>query len=493
LLAGRRAALAMTLLGAVGSAAWMALQFDPASDPSRVYYGTDTRLTGLLLGAALAFVWVPPVPSLPTLRPGLNRRKRRRILAKAASASLGSGAGRWGSLRLGRGLDLVAIAALAGLGGFFMAADAFEPLLYQGGLAILALLTVIVIAAAVHPRTQVGRVLDVSPLRWVGTRSYSIYLWHWPIFALTRPGLDVPLEAPATLVVRLALTVMAAEASYRFVEMPIRTGSLAGAWAWVRATQSASATRTRRWSAAPVAGALAAVLSVLIVSVAMATPPPPPAGMETASIDGLIVDPEAQPHDQPPSPRLTVDAVPSANAAAGSAVPVTTPMVSPSAATPTPSPSPRRSILAFGESVMIQGAQAMARDLGPVRVDAAVGRHVGEGIKILEQRAADGKLADTVIVQLGNNGPFRAGQFDAVMDALRDVSLVVWVNVRVPREWEAHNNRVIASGIAKYPNARLVDWYGATSGRPELFWKDGYHPRPEGAELYADLISAATR
>ena len=142
---------------------------------------------------------------------------------------------------------------------------------------------------------------------------------------------------------------------------------------------------------------------------------------------------------------------------------------------------------------MIQGAAAMAHDLGPVRVDAAVGRHIGEGIKILERRAAAGKLADTVIVQLGNNGPFRAGQFDAVMDTLRDASLVVWVNVRVPREWEAHNNRVIASGIQKYPNARLVDWYGATAGRPELFWKDGYHPRPEGAKLYADLIAAATR
>jgi hypothetical protein len=142
---------------------------------------------------------------------------------------------------------------------------------------------------------------------------------------------------------------------------------------------------------------------------------------------------------------------------------------------------------------MIQGAKAMARDLGPVRVDAAVGRHIGEGIEILDRRAADGELADTVIVQLGNNGPFRAGQFDAVMDTLRDVRLVVWVNVRVPREWEAHNNRIIASGIAKYPNARLVDWYGATEGRPDLFWKDGYHPRPEGAELYADLIAAATR
>jgi hypothetical protein len=63
----------------------------------------------------------------------------------------------------------------------------------------------------------------------------------------------------------------------------------------------------------------------------------------------------------------------------------------------------------------------------------------------------------------------------------------------VPRDWEAHNNRIIESGIQKYPNARLVDWYAATDGHPELFWKDGYHPRPEGAELYADLIAAAVR
>lgn len=142
---------------------------------------------------------------------------------------------------------------------------------------------------------------------------------------------------------------------------------------------------------------------------------------------------------------------------------------------------------------MIQGAKEMARDLGPVRVDAAVGRQIGEGIKILEQRAAAGELADTVIVQLGNNGPFRAGQFESVMDALRDVPLVVWVNVRVPRDWEARNNRIIASGVSRYPNARLVDWYGATAGRPELFWDDGYHPRPEGAEVYAELIAAAIR
>ena len=142
---------------------------------------------------------------------------------------------------------------------------------------------------------------------------------------------------------------------------------------------------------------------------------------------------------------------------------------------------------------MIQGAKALARDLGPLRVDAAVGRHVGDGIDILRHRAAAGELAGTVIVQLGNNGPFRAGQFDEAMDALRDVRLVVWVNVRVPRDWETHNNQVIASGVARYPNARLVDWYAATADRPDLFWKDGYHPRPKGAQLYADLIAAAMR
>jgi hypothetical protein len=140
---------------------------------------------------------------------------------------------------------------------------------------------------------------------------------------------------------------------------------------------------------------------------------------------------------------------------------------------------------------MLQGARALAHDLGPVRVDAAVGRQIGQGIKLLEKRQAAGTLADTVIVQLGDNGPFADGQFDEIMAALRDVPTVVWINVRVPRDWEAHNNRIIASGVSHYPNARMVDWNTATIGRPDLFWDDGYHPRPEGAKLYADLVAAA--
>jgi hypothetical protein len=154
-------------------------------------------------------------------------------------------------------------------------------------------------------------------------------------------------------------------------------------------------------------------------------------------------------------------------------------------------PSASPPILAFGESVMLQSAKALAHDLGPVRVDAAVGRQIGDGITLLEQREETGALAQTVIVQLGNNGPFYDGQFDEVMAALHDVPTVIWINVRVPREWEAHNNRIIASGVARYPNARMVDWNAATEGRPDLFWDDGYHPRPAGAKLYADLVADA--
>jgi peptidoglycan/LPS O-acetylase OafA/YrhL len=502
---GRRAGLALTLAGAVGSAAWMAFLFNPGSDPSRLYYGTDTRLTGLLLGAALAFAWVPEVAA------GEDGPSRPRV---------------WTSRRVGRLVELPGLAGLAVLAAFFVWADAFAPFLYRGGLALVALATVAVIAAAVHPRSRLGPLLDRGPMRWIGTRSYGIYLWHWPVFALTRPDLDLNLDPAALLAVRFGLTAIIAEASYRFVEAPIRSGALGRAWRHAAGAKPSEG-RSRRWWAAARAGALAGTMAVLLSavlgSVALATPPVTPDGMVTGSIDGLVLpldDAAARsattppatsspasasarrpvstvpgatlgPPVAPPAPRATAPAPtarPGPSPVAGSSAgPSAVPSGDPPATAP---PRPGPSILAFGESVMLQSAKALADDLGPVRVDAAVGRQINQGITILEHRERTGALAGTVIVQLGNNGPFYDGQFDEVMAALRDVPAVIWVNVRVPREWEAHNNRIIASGVARYPNARMVDWNAATAGRPDLFWNDGYHPRPAGARLYADLVAA---
>jgi peptidoglycan/LPS O-acetylase OafA/YrhL len=495
LLAGRRVALALTLAGAVLSTVWMAILFAPDLDPSRVYYGTDTRLVGLLLGSALAFVWIPGA-----VRAGRHWTDRH-----------------WADRRTGRVLDIAALGGLAALGAFFLAADAVEPFLYQGGFALLGLITIVVIAATVHPMGRVGRLLDREPMRWIGTRSYSIYLWHWPVFMVTRPGLDVPLDPMPALGLRLLLTIVLAEVSYRLVETPIRRGALGRAWHGWRTAPPATRPAWLRWPA-PAAGGLGMAFSVLLVSVAVATPEPPPEHLGTGSIIGVLVPPieTAGPigtDGRPDGPDLTFPVAPRPPVAAPAGYPrderddrpqgrpgtdgePTTgdPTGAPAApGTPTRSPGATSAppVLAFGDSVMVQGAEALAAVLGPIQVDAAIGRQVADGIAALQARADAGTLPPTVILQLGNNGPFRATQFDDVMAVLADVDHVIWVNLRVPRDWEQRNNKLIRQGVQQYANARLVDWYGATEGRRELFWNDGYHPRPKGAALYAKLVLEA--
>ncbi len=111
-------------------------------------------------------------------------------------------------------------------------------------------------------------------------------------------------------------------------------------------------------------------------------------------------------------------------------------------------------------------------------------------IDILRNRRATGQLGEVVVVDIGSNGTFSSEQFDEIMQVLKDVRKVVFVNVRVPRSWEQSNNDVLADGVRRYPNTVLVDWHAASVGRPELFVDDGYHLQPEGQQLYADLIAA---
>jgi peptidoglycan/LPS O-acetylase OafA/YrhL len=190
----------LLLLGAAASALWMYVQFVPDADPSRVYYGTDTRAAGLLLGAAAAVLWSPW-----------------RLRRTEPSASLL--------------LDGVGLLAALGLCGALLKWDAFAPTVYRGGFALVSLLTVVVVAVAVHPSARlVPAMLGLPPLVWIGLRSYGIYLWHWPVFMLTRPRLDVPLTGTALMVFRIGLTVGLAALSYRFVEVPVRNGALGRGW-----------------------------------------------------------------------------------------------------------------------------------------------------------------------------------------------------------------------------------------------------------------------
>jgi len=452
----RTARLATAVLVAAGaSTLLMAALYDPMGDPSRVYYGTDTHAMGLLVGAALALAW-------PTWRLSWKAGVGARPL-----------------------LDLTGVVALVGLVWCFDNVTEFDPGLYRGGYLVFALLAGLVVAIAVHPAATVfGALLGGRPLRWIGMRSYGIYLWHWPVYLVTRPRLDVPLSGGALTTVRVAITVVLAALSYRFVEMPVRDGAVGRAVAALRARRDAHRRRARVRLALAGTG-LTAGAALLVAGMAAASPAPRPPGLEADAVRVDVTTTAAAPRTtaRPKTDTTRTTAPPTTRAA-----PTTT--ATPTTATPTTLP-PATKITAIGDSVMLGSRDALSAAFGPVlQLDAAVSRQAEDAVKVAGLLAAAGQLGDRVVVHLGTNGIIRPEQFDELMRTLASVPRVIVVNTSVPRPWEAPVNELLAASVPNYPNAVLLDWKTVSAQHPEYFIEDGVHLNPEGAAAYAALIAA---
>jgi hypothetical protein len=149
-------------------------------------------------------------------------------------------------------------------------------------------------------------------------------------------------------------------------------------------------------------------------------------------------------------------------------------------------------IVAIGDSVMLGVRDELRRMLGTnVIVDAAVGRQARHALAEVRKLHAAGQIRPIVILHIGANGFISANMFDKIMAELADAREVLVLNVKVPRPWETPNNEMLAEAIPRYPKAVLVDWHAASENRPEIFWKDGHHLRPQGASIYTDLIAQA--
>ncbi|MBA3609963.1 MAG: acyltransferase [Rubrobacter sp.] len=487
---GRRGLLFAAVAGAVGSTVLMANLYTPDVDPSRLYYGTDTRAAGLLIGAALACLWVPGKEenrATEAVQRRLSRRDRRtgRLRRKWG----------WAAPLM---LDVAGLVALGGLVYLCFTLNEYGSFLYRGGFAVVGLVTAVLITALVHPRTHTG-LMDLSVLRWIGVRSYGIYLWHWPIYTVTRPQLDVPFDGPQLLALRLAATLVLADLSYRLVETPIRRGSLGRKW---RAWRNAPRHRRRRLNAgwATAAIAIVAISSSLGTAVVRAEQPENPVYLAKKAIHTNLSDKNSTettepkipvPTDKPPKDVTDPDTKDKPKKkASGDNNTVDKPEKEKEPASGVEvSNEPVGRVTAVGDSVMLGAADSLEREVESLEImDAAVGLYPGDAIEILRSRSAAGELGDTVIIHVGENGPFSAAEFEEMMEIL-DGRRAVFVNVKVPRTWEQPNNEVLAEGTREYPNAVLVDWYAASAARPELFWDDGIHLRPEGAEVYAGLIS----
>ena len=510
---GKRHVLVLILAGAAASAIAMAALYEPGSAVTRIYYGTDTRASGLLIGSALAFVW---------------------------TARQSEGGGGLRALAEMSALTLLGLGGLGALVGLTLLAGGSSPFLYQGGFALVGVATAAAIVAATHARSPIAKGLGLPVLRWIGVRSYGIYLWHWPVMVLTRPGVDVPLDGVALFALQVVITLALAEGSYRWVEGPIRAGALGRLRQQLR--QAWSAPRPQRGALALASATGAAAVVAVAVFLTLARAPEEPAYFALASVRivntstetaGALPDSEG-PNEGPagreamvslapglPHPIEAAAKAPQAAAANGDAEARLALAVREGHHQPAPDEqaaslaalmetfeswpvAPERAtgdgatggplrVTAIGDSVMLGAAHQLAEDVPGIDLDASVGRQVAEVIALLQERKASGELGEVVLLHIGNNGRFNASQFDRIMEVVGPERRVVFLTLKVSRSWEESNNRVISEGVERHEGAFLVDWRAALEERPEVLWKDGTHLRPEWASFYVELLAPYLR
>jgi peptidoglycan/LPS O-acetylase OafA/YrhL len=432
-----------------------------------LYLSTLTRASGLLLGAAFAMVWRPRAIMRGPLR---NR---------------------------GRVLDLAALAGLALLGVqmWFVhvtTPEGADPWLFRGGFLITAIATLLLIAGVTHRYTITGRVLAMRPLLWVGTRSYGLYLYHWPIYQIIRKVAGNPLSL-IQFVEAMLVTCFITEISYQVIETPIRRRRFLAAVDDLRYRAAGSARIVLNTGVAVCVLLLAAgVLRLGLADVeANAVEKALAEGQEdNVSIDEIL-NPgggggEAAAAAGPTTPpATTVPPVP------GSAPGSSTTSTTTTTTTTTTLPSGPINYLAIGDSVML-GSAGVLTERG-YTVNAEISRQMIDMVPVMQQLGEAGVFDNVVVIHLGTNGPFEKETLDAFLEPLSSVPNVIMLNVHANRSWSASNNQLLADRDKPGDNIIVIDWNTLATQCPgACFADDGIHLNELGQEYYADVISDVT-
>ncbi len=443
----RSTAIRCVIIGSLAAASALAMAFlyVPGGDATRVYYGTDTHSFGLAIGATLALAgknWWPWPLAWP----------------------------RW----LRTSLQLAGAAAVATLvvASFTLPAEA--DITYQGGLVVVALLSAVAIAGATMPGSILGRVLDVAPMRWVGERSYGLYLWHWPIFVLTvafLPGFALDgASAWALGGIALVATVAASAVSYRFLEQPIRKN---GFRATLRTAATAWSNRQRwvrpgGWRVAVPRFAAGVLVLTLVTGASVAT------GFSIA-LDPGKTDAQA-----------FIEAGQIVAAPPVSVLPTETNKETVAAAIPGGD-----QITAIGDSVMLASAPELAAAFPGISIDAVVSRQLSQAPGMVSTLKSSGNLRNTLLLGLGTNGPIDFSVLDQVRAIVGPDQQIVVVNVQAPRWWTSGVNGTLEAFAVQYRNVELANWQSAIGGKLNLLARDQIHPGDDGGAIYASTVRDA--
>ena len=438
-----RAAAALGL--GVLSAVLMAVRLDPES-PTRVYFGTDTHVMGLMLGAALAFAWSAPHRAWTTTPWWAAQRRR------------------------------VAAAALVTLGALLALGSESSALTFRGGILLASLATTALVLVVVERPGRLRAVLEVPVARWVGARSYGIYLWHWPVFLVIGQDLPVARGGTAYLLTRVwcvVVTLVVADLSFRLVEVPVRRHGFAGA-----AREALRRLRRIGTRGARVVWGTVLVLTVALVAVVLTAP-------DRTSTQELIDANEtsltdAEPAASEPTASGTASAAP---ASAG-----TTGTDEAAAAADWSMPSGSE-IDAFGDSMIVGASHALRYYLPKIRMDAKSNRRWSAAPGRVEARGDS--LRRAVVLSFGTNAGTDAEVLERTLDAIGPDRMVVVVTLHGPFSRIEQDNAALRALVADRPNVRLADWDAALAGTSGQLQPDGIHPSLKGSHLYAKTVRSA--
>lgn len=382
------------------------------SQVSHVYFGTDTHSIGLFLGAALAVSWVPQ-----NLQEQVNRRAQDFI-------------------------DVIGVIGFVGLLGVFLLVNESDPTLYKLAFPLAGIFGCAILTSIVHPASRFAPILSSRVAVWIGERSYAIYLWHWVVFQVTRPAVDLEGSTWALYALRILVVFALADISLRLVELPVRSGLVEY---WFKGMKYRTKNVQRRQKNTVVASVLLLILGTSYISAN---------AISQSDKEMAIVK---QQLEQP------VQSIEPTGAQTGG-------------------------LWVTGDSVIL-GIHYELDARSPIAIiNARVGRQATELIEVMKADKANAE-GSTVIFNLGNNNKLTSDQVMAVFEEVKNQPRIIVVNTAVPRGWRDENNALIAQYAALY-GATVVDWASISLGHPEYFAPDGVHLVPAGVRAYVDAITA---
>lgn len=434
-----------TVLGtSILSAILMMILYTPGGDPTRVYYGTDTRLFSIWMGSALAFVW-------PSTRLKKNIPKQAKRI-----------------------LNLAGLTSLLALILFFFLLDDHYSFVYYGGMFLVSIFCVILVAVTAHPGASLDRWLTNPVFTWIGKRSYGIYLYQFPVMIFYEAKVsDIADHVLVHTLIEVSLILIISELSYRYIERPL-----------ARFDYSRTLQVVRGWFTTPIISKQKPWLipATLVAIVALV-------GFVTAPKDSVTADQKQLQAKIAESKKLAEESQKVSEKDDGT---VDQAILDKYDLTVEQGKKAQKlQLTAFGDSVILDAATDLKELYPHVVVDGDVGRQLYASEPYIEELKKQNLLKDTVLIGLGTNGAFTEAQFDTIMSALGDRK-VYWVNVRVPtKRWQNDVNAMLTDMAEKYDNLTLIDWYDYSNGHSDWFYDDQVHPNPEGMKHYIHLVSEA--